>query len=204
MKRTKPPYRADHVGSFLRSAPIKEAREKRREGADQRRRLEEGRGSGDSELIKKQEEVGLQLATDGEYRRSWWHFEFLRAAPGRGDSTSSTTASSSRAWQTKAAAASAVMGKLGFGNHPMLEHFKFLKANTKVTPKMCIPAPTVMHFRLEPGAVDNQVLSGPRLRSSTISPRPYRQAVKGFLRRRLPLPAVRRHRLGLPSAPTSR
>ena len=46
-----------------------------------------------------------------------------------------------------------VTGKIGFSNHPMLEHFKFLKAHTRVTPKMTIPAPTVMHFRLEPGAV---------------------------------------------------
>jgi 5-methyltetrahydropteroyltriglutamate--homocysteine methyltransferase len=46
-----------------------------------------------------------------------------------------------------------VDGKIGFGKHPMVEHFKFLKAHTKVTPKMCIPSPTVMHFRLEPGAV---------------------------------------------------
>ncbi len=46
-----------------------------------------------------------------------------------------------------------VDGKIGFSNHPMLEHFKFLKAHTKVTPKMTIPSPSVMHFRLEPGAV---------------------------------------------------
>ena len=46
-----------------------------------------------------------------------------------------------------------VTGKIGFSNHPMLEHFKFLKAHTKVMPKMTIPSPTVMHFRLEPGAV---------------------------------------------------
>jgi 5-methyltetrahydropteroyltriglutamate--homocysteine methyltransferase len=46
-----------------------------------------------------------------------------------------------------------VEGKIGFGKHPMIEHFRFLKAHTKVTPKMCIPSPTVMHFRLEPGAV---------------------------------------------------
>src|SRR4030088_994935 len=46
-----------------------------------------------------------------------------------------------------------VTGKIGFSNHPMLEHFKFLKAHTKVMPKMTIPAPSVMHFRLEPGAV---------------------------------------------------
>src|SRR5947199_2739511 len=46
-----------------------------------------------------------------------------------------------------------IVGKIAFSNHPMLEHFKFLKAHTRVTPKMTIPSPSVMHFRLEPGAV---------------------------------------------------
>jgi 5-methyltetrahydropteroyltriglutamate--homocysteine methyltransferase len=46
-----------------------------------------------------------------------------------------------------------VKSKIGFGHHPMLDHFKYLKAHTKVVPKMCIPSPTVMHFRLEPNAV---------------------------------------------------
>ena len=50
-----------------------------------------------------------------------------------------------------------VTGKIGFSKHPMLEHFKFLKAHARVTPKMTIPAPTVMHFRLEPGAVAKEV-----------------------------------------------
>ena len=50
-----------------------------------------------------------------------------------------------------------VTGKIGFSDHPMLEHFKFLKAHTRVVPKMTIPSPTVMHFRLEPGAVSQGV-----------------------------------------------
>jgi methionine synthase II (cobalamin-independent) len=49
-----------------------------------------------------------------------------------------------------------VKGKLGFSNHPFLDHFKFLKAHTRVVPKMTIPSPTVLHFRLEPGAVDKK------------------------------------------------
>src|SRR5712691_4133646 len=76
MKRTKPPYRADHVGSFLRTAPIKAARDKHEKsqiGADELRKVEDREIE---KIIKKQEEVGLQLTTDGEYRRSWWHFDF--------------------------------------------------------------------------------------------------------------------------------
>src|SRR5436190_4028746 len=77
MQRTKPPFRADHVGSILRSAPIKQARAKREKGEIT---AEELRAVEDREIktiIKKQEDIGLKLATDGEYRRSWWHFDFF-------------------------------------------------------------------------------------------------------------------------------
>ena len=77
MKRTTPPYRADHVGSFLRSAPIKDARAKHEKGAISDAELKTVEDREIEKLIKKQEEVGLQLATDGEYRRSWWHFDFF-------------------------------------------------------------------------------------------------------------------------------
>jgi 5-methyltetrahydropteroyltriglutamate--homocysteine methyltransferase len=76
VKRTTPPYRADHVGSFLRTAPIKQAREKHEKGQISGAELKTVEDGEIEKLIKKQEEVGLQLATDGEFRRSWWHFDF--------------------------------------------------------------------------------------------------------------------------------
>src|SRR6185436_17053061 len=82
MQRAKPPFRADHVGSFLRTAPIKDARAKRDKGeinADQLRAIED---TEIRKIIAKQEECGLKLATDGEFRRSWWHFDFLCALDG--------------------------------------------------------------------------------------------------------------------------
>ena len=66
----------DHVGSFLRSPAIKEAREKREKGQISAAELTKVEDQEIPKLIKKQEECGLQLATDGEYRRSWWHFDF--------------------------------------------------------------------------------------------------------------------------------
>src|SRR4030095_12411111 len=72
-----------------------------------------------------------------------------------------------------------VVGKLGFSNHPMLEHFKFLKENTRVTPKMTIPSPSVLHFRLEPGAVDKRLYDGNDGIFEDLG-KPYQQAVKGF------------------------
>ena len=72
-----------------------------------------------------------------------------------------------------------VTGKIGFSNHPMLEHFKFLKAHTKVTPKMSIPAPSVMHFRLEPGAVSKDVYASRDAIFDDLA-MAYQKAIKAF------------------------
>src|SRR5437016_12807322 len=82
MKRTKPPFRADHVGSILRSAPIKEARAKREAGAIAAAQLKEIEDREIEKIVKKQEQVGLQSVTDGEYRRARWHLDFLEGLPG--------------------------------------------------------------------------------------------------------------------------
>src|SRR5690606_15664392 len=76
MTRTTPPFRADHVGSFLRTPAIKEAREKHEKGQLSDNDLKAVEDREIKALIKKQEDVGLKLATDGEFRRSWWHFDF--------------------------------------------------------------------------------------------------------------------------------
>ena len=77
MQRTKPPYRADHVGSFLRTAPIREARQKREKGEITADALKAAEDAEIRKIIARQEACGLRLATDGEFRRSWWHFDFL-------------------------------------------------------------------------------------------------------------------------------
>ena len=76
-QRTKPPFRADHVGSILRTAPVKQARAQHEKGAINAAQLKEVEDREISKIILKQEEVGLKLATDGEFRRSWWHFDFF-------------------------------------------------------------------------------------------------------------------------------
>jgi 5-methyltetrahydropteroyltriglutamate--homocysteine methyltransferase len=151
MQRTKPPFRADHVGSILRTAPVKDARAKREKGAINAVQLKEVEDREIEKIIKKQEEIGLKLATDGEFRRSWWHFDFFGMLDGV-EIYQLDHGIQFQGVQTKPLSIK-VKSKIGFSNHPMLEHFKFLKAYTKVTPKMTIPAPSVMHFRLEPGAV---------------------------------------------------
>jgi 5-methyltetrahydropteroyltriglutamate--homocysteine methyltransferase len=177
MKRTTPPYRADHVGSFLRTQPIKEAREKREKGQIGEAELKAVEDREIEKLIKKQEEVGLQLATDGEFRRSWWHFDFYGMLDGV-EIYELDHGIQFQGVQTKPRSIR-VKGKLGFSSHPMLEHFKFVKAHTKVTPKMCIPSPTVMHFRLEPGAVLKSAYPDRDAIFDDLA-KTYRQAVKGF------------------------
>jgi 5-methyltetrahydropteroyltriglutamate--homocysteine methyltransferase len=152
MAHSPPPFRADEVGSLLRPKSLHEARAKRAKNeisADQLREIEDREIE---KVIRKQEEVGLKLATDGEFRRAWWHFDFFDMLDGV-DVRDSDHGIQFQGVQTKARVLH-VTGKIGFSNHPMLEHFKFLKAHTKVVPKMTIPAPSVMHFRLEPGAVE--------------------------------------------------
>jgi methionine synthase II (cobalamin-independent) len=146
MSDSHPPFRADAVGSLLRSAPLKEARAKRAQDAicdDQLKAIE------DQEIktiIRKQEDVGLELATDGEFRRSWWHFDFLWKLDGC-ERVILDHGIQFHGTETKPESIR-VTGKIDFpSNHPMLAHFKFLKAHTKVTPKMTIPSPSVLHFR---------------------------------------------------------
>jgi 5-methyltetrahydropteroyltriglutamate--homocysteine methyltransferase len=177
MPRTTPPYRADHVGSFLRSAPIKEAREKHEQGKLGDAELKAVEDREIEKLIKKQEEVGLQLATDGEYRRSWWHFDFYGLLDGV-EIYELDHGIQFQGVQTKPLSIR-VKGKLGFSSHPFLDHFKFVKAHTKVTPKMTIPSPTVMHFRLEPGAVDKQFYPDRDAIFDDLA-KTYRQAIKAF------------------------
>ena len=146
MRDTTAPFRADMVGSLLRTAQLKEARAKRAAGEITPAEL---RGIEDEEIRKiivKQREMGLQLATDGEFRRSWWHFDFFwnltgceRVVVDHGIRFHGT--------ETKPEGLK-VTGKLKFpADHPMLEHFRFLKANTEAMPKMTLPSPSVMHFR---------------------------------------------------------
>src|SRR5262249_5230629 len=82
MRRRKPPFRADMVGSILRTAPLKEARSKYLDGAISAPELKQIEDREIEKILKRQSDVGLQLATDGEFRRAWWHFDFLKFLDG--------------------------------------------------------------------------------------------------------------------------
>ena len=143
-QRTKPPFRADHIGSLLRPAALKEARAKHAKGELDAAGLKAVEDREIERAIRKQEEVGLKLATDGEFRRSWWHFDFFRGL--KGVEMISAPPIKFHGVETKAEAIK-IAGKVEFAGHPHIEHFKFLKAHCNVTPKMTIPAPSTFHFR---------------------------------------------------------
>jgi 5-methyltetrahydropteroyltriglutamate--homocysteine methyltransferase len=153
-QRTTPPFRADHVGSLLRPQALKEARAKHAEGKLAAEQLNEVEDREIEKAVRKQEEIGLKLATDGEFRRSWWHFDFFRGL--KGVSFFEMESIQFHGVQTKPEGIK-ITSKLGFAGHPMLEHFNFLKSHTKVVPKMTIPAPSTLHFRQGRALISKEV-----------------------------------------------
>ncbi len=153
--RTKPPFRADHVGSLLRPAALKTAREQRAKGLIDAAALKAIEDREIEHVIKRQEETGLKSITDGEFRRSWWHLDFLWGLDGVEkhvmDSGVAFAAVTTRNEGVK------VAGKIGFSSHPMLEHFKFVAAHTKRTPKITIPAPSAIYGRPALPPIDKAV-----------------------------------------------
>jgi 5-methyltetrahydropteroyltriglutamate--homocysteine methyltransferase len=148
LQRKEPPFRADQVGSLLRSERIKKARLQKAAGditAEQLRLIE---NEEITRIVEKQKEIGLQAVTDGEFRRAWWHFDFLENLDGvEGYDTESGIQFHQK--QTKSYAAK-VKSKLDFTHHPMLEDYKFLHSIAGVhTAKMTIPSPSMLHFRGE-------------------------------------------------------
>jgi 5-methyltetrahydropteroyltriglutamate--homocysteine methyltransferase len=145
MLRTVPPFRADHVGSLLRPPQLREARAKRERGEIGAEELKSLEDRAIREVIAKQESVGLRGVTDGEFRREFWHIDFLAGLDGV-ESFAGEHGIRFQGGETKPIGLR-VTGKVGFSNHPMLEHFRFVKAQTRATPKMTIPSPSVLHFR---------------------------------------------------------
>jgi 5-methyltetrahydropteroyltriglutamate--homocysteine methyltransferase len=151
-QRTQPPFRADHVGSLLRTAPLKEARARRERGQISAEDLKAIEDREIATLVKRQEDVGLKAVTDGEFRRAFWNYDFLGALPGveayLGERKIKFQGVNPKPMMLR------VTGRLGsFADHPMLEHFKYLKRHTRAVPKMTIPSPSSLHFRYGRDAV---------------------------------------------------
>ena len=146
MTRTTPPFRADHVGSLLRPASLKDARARWGRGEITAADLTAVEDAAIERIVARQAEIGLRSATDGEFRRAMWHFDFLERLDGVESFRSDHGIAFKGGIETQPKGLR-VVGKLGFSSHPMLEHFRFLRERTRAAAKMTIPSPSVLHFR---------------------------------------------------------
>jgi 5-methyltetrahydropteroyltriglutamate--homocysteine methyltransferase len=156
MPRTTPPFRADHVGSLLRTAALKEARAQRERGEIDAAALRAVEDEEIIKLIRRQERVGLQSVTDGEYRRASWQTDFLVALDGiesyYGERKFKFQGPQPRPILLR------LKGRLGsFSGHPMIDHFRFVAQHTQAAPKMTIPSPSTLHFRYGREAVPKAI-----------------------------------------------
>jgi 5-methyltetrahydropteroyltriglutamate--homocysteine methyltransferase len=158
LQRTKPPFRADHVGSLLRPGPLKDAREKRSRGeitVDALRAIED---CAIEDVVRKQEAIGLRSVTDGEYRRVSWNFDFLENLENVESYVGERKIKFASGGPQPRSVLLRVTGKLGgYKPHPMIEHFKFLQTHPRETAKMTIPSPSSLHFRYGRDAVPDSI-----------------------------------------------
>ena len=143
----KAPFRLDHVGSFLRPERLKEARAKFNDGEITAEELERVENEEIIALIEKEKELGLKSVTDGEFRRAFWHLDFLENLEGvelvEVDHFSVQFKDKDVKPKTLR-----IVGKVDFSeNHPFVKHFKFLKEHAGDTPvKLTIPSPSMLHL----------------------------------------------------------
>ncbi len=147
--KNKVPFRADVVGSFLRPERLKEARLEYLQEKITKTQLEEIENEEIVKLVLAQRAAGLSGITDGEFRRSWWHLDFFWGLDGI-CKTSVKQGYSFQGEKTRAETAR-LIGKIKFGNHPFLKHFKFLKhiAGEDCIARQTIPAPAQLLAELE-------------------------------------------------------
>lgn len=179
MGSQKPIFRADHVGSMLRPDAIAKARKARfDDNAISPEELTETENAEIPALIAMQEERGLHVVTDGEARRSFWHYDFIGMLDGfeldeRDEGVQFAGVKLRPIFPV-------IREKLDFpDDHPMLDHYRFVAANTKVTPKISIPGPSCCHFRTAPEDIHPAEYKDPEALFTDIAAT-YKKAVTAF------------------------
>jgi 5-methyltetrahydropteroyltriglutamate--homocysteine methyltransferase len=153
---TRPPFRADQVGSLLRPDWLAEARRSWKRGETSAQALRELEDKAVREAVAKQESIGLEAVTDGEFRRDWWHLDFL----GQLDGVTLSDNSGEKfrfAGQSEQPPIASVTGKVGCSKPIMADHFAFLKSVSTAVPKMTIPSPSMLHLRGGRAAISRAV-----------------------------------------------
>ena len=156
----KAPFRANHVGSLLRPPELRQARDQHEKGEMSAAALREVENRCICDAVKMQEDIGMQGITDGEFRRTLWHADFLRQIEGV-KVVEGLLPDSAKHFQNPDADVQrsptqfVVTGKLRHAHGIEVDNFKFLASVTKQTAKQCIPSPSLLHFRTGRGGVDN-------------------------------------------------
>ena len=194
-----PPFRADHVGSFLRPRHLLEAREKFFAGNLGAAELRSVEDECIREVVERQERAGLKGITDGEFRRTYFHIDFLERLEGVRTHYGEFVAKFRKDDGSEVGFKPPTMHVEGKVRHVAAiqgADFDFLKSITSRTAKVCIPAPSMLHFRGGREAISSSVY--PRLEDfyEDLSAA-YRAEIGDLGRARLPLPATRRHQSGL-------
>ncbi|WP_423822016.1 5-methyltetrahydropteroyltriglutamate--homocysteine S-methyltransferase [Salinisphaera sp. SPP-AMP-43] len=155
MRHSNPPFRAEHVGSLLRPQAVLEARQRYASGEIDADALREVEDRAIADAVRKQESVGLQDVTDGEFRRAYFHLDFLKQLDGvsvTGGIAANKSAAASEDGFTPPQLS--VTGKLAHARPIQVADYQFLAAQTEATPKVSIPSPTMVHFRGGRAAID--------------------------------------------------
>ncbi|WP_143590116.1 5-methyltetrahydropteroyltriglutamate--homocysteine S-methyltransferase [Thermoactinospora rubra] len=159
--RTSPPFRADHVGSLLRPQRLLQAREDHAAGKITSDRLREVEDEAIREVVRRQEELGLQSATDGEFRRAAWHMDFIYRLGGidpARDERIKVRFVNEKGEIEFAPAALRVHDRIRLEQPIFADHFAFLRDTvTTATPKLTIPSPSMVHYRGGPASIDPAV-----------------------------------------------
>ncbi|NUP02210.1 MAG: 5-methyltetrahydropteroyltriglutamate--homocysteine S-methyltransferase [Nonomuraea sp.] len=151
--RTSPPFRADHVGSLLRPPELLRARETLTGAA-----LREAEDTAIREVVRRQEEIGLRSATDGEFRRASWHMDFIYRLGGIGQAAGeriNVRFHNERGDIEFSPAALRVHNRIGLSEPIFADDFAYLRGiTTSAVPKLTIPSPSMVHYRGGPAAID--------------------------------------------------
>ncbi len=157
MVQTKtPPFRADHVGSLLRPPELLQAREDQKSGRISQADLRRIEDQAIRDVVRQQEDLGLEGVTDGEFRRSSWHMDFLYQVGGTAKVQDNVKVQFRNEQGTIefTPAALQIRGKLKLDKCIFGDDFAFLKSVARATPKLTIPSPSMMHYRSGRAAID--------------------------------------------------
>ena len=147
MNRLNPPFRADHVGSLLRPFEVHEARAKRAAGSISANELRLVEDEAITAAVARLEATGMQSITDGEFRRAWFHLDFLQQLDGVAVTGSIDSSSDSADTVHMTPPKLTVDGPLRHSRNIQVDDYNYLRSVTSATPKVCVPSPTMVHFR---------------------------------------------------------